>query len=81
MCKQIVLDTNYADAAMALEEAYCELDPAKTEYTQLAKATRKKAKEQMEKGANPDLDVNATSSPLAAAKTACKEVTVKVKKA
>ena len=69
--KQIVLDTNHADAAMALEAAYCKLDAAKTEYAQLAKATKKKAKDQRETGMNPDPVINATSSPLAAAKTAC----------
>ena len=62
---------------MALEAAYCKLDTTKTEYTQLEKAT-KKAKEQKEKGANLDPDVNTTSSPLAAAKTACEEAATKV---
>ena len=45
---------------MALEAAYCKLDAMKTEYAQLAAAT-KKAKEQKEKGANPDPGINATS--------------------
>ena len=65
---------------MALEAAYCKLDATKTEYAQLAKTTKKKAKDQKEKGANPDPDINATSSPLAAAKTACKEASIKLKK-
>ena len=64
-----------------LEAAYCKLDAAKTEYAQLAKSTNKKAKEQKEKGANLDPHVNATSSPLAAAKTTCKEAATKVKEA
>ncbi len=81
VCKQIGLDTNYANAAMGLEAVYCVLDAAKTEYAQLAKATKKKAKDQKEKGVNPDPDVNATSSPLAAAKTACNEAATKVKEA
>ena len=42
--KQIGLDINYTDAAMVLEVAYCKLDAAKTEYTQLAKAMKTKAK-------------------------------------
>ena len=40
VCKQIGLDTNYANAAMALEAAYCKLDAAKTEYAQLEKPTK-----------------------------------------
>ena len=47
MCKQIGLDTNYAKAATVLKAAYCELDAAKTEYAQLAKATKKKAKDHL----------------------------------
>ena len=38
-------------------------------------------KDQKEKGTNPDPDVNVTSSPLAAIKTACKEAAMKVKEA
>ncbi len=38
-------------------------------------------KEQKEKGASPGPDVNATSSPLAAAKTACKDAAATVKEA
>ena len=44
MCKQIGLDTNYANSTMALEAAYCELGAAKTEYAQLAKATKRRQK-------------------------------------
>ena len=49
---------------MVLEAAYCKLDATKTEYAQLAKATKKKTKDQKEEGANMDPDINATSSPL-----------------
>ena len=80
VCKQIGLDTNYADAAMVLEAEYCKLDATKTECTQLAKNTKKKAKEQKEKGANTDPDVNATSSPLAAAKLCAKRPPQKLRK-
>ncbi len=66
---------------MALEAAFCQLDSATTEYTQLAKATKKKAKEQKEKGVNPAPDLNATSSSLATTKAACKEATTKVEEA
>ena len=79
--KQIGLDMNYANATMVLDTAYFELDDAKTEYAQLAKATKKNAKEQKEKGANPNPDINATSSPLATAKAACEEAATKVKEA
>ena len=58
VCKQIGLGTNYTDAALALEAAYCKLGATKTEYAQLAKATKKKAKEQKEKDVNLDPDVN-----------------------
>ena len=44
VCKQIGLDTNYADASMLLEAAYCKLDAAKTDYAQLAKATKRRQK-------------------------------------
>ncbi len=44
VCKQIGLDTNYANAMMAPEAVYFKLDAAKTEYAQLAKATKKKAR-------------------------------------
>ena len=54
------------------------LQRPKTEYTQLEKATKKKAKEQKENGSNPDPDVDAMSSPLAAANAACKEAAKKV---
>ncbi len=81
MCKQMGLDMDYADALMVLEAAYCQLDAAKTEYAQLVKATKKRVKDQKEKGANLDPDVNATSSPLTAVKTTCKEAATKVKEA
>ena len=44
----------------------------------LAPDVKKKAKEQKEKSENPDPDVDADSSPLAAAKKACKEAAKKV---
>ena len=44
MCNQIGLDTNYADATMAQDAAYCKLDVANMEYTQLAKAAKRKQK-------------------------------------
>ena len=47
--------------------------------SKLAKATKKKANDQKEKGANLDPYINAVSSPLPAAKTACREATTKVK--
>ena len=70
----------YINVLMVLEAAHCKLDAAKTEYAQLAKAT-KKAKDQKQKGVNPDSDVNTMSSLLAAAKTACKEAVAKVEEA
>ncbi len=70
------LDTNYADATKALAAA---LDTAKMEYSQLARAMKKKAKEQKEKDANPDLDTNAMLFFLAAAKSACNDAAAKVK--
>ncbi len=63
------LDTNYADAMIALEAAYCKLDITKMEYAQLEKVTKKEDKKQREKGTNPDPDVNTTLSPLAASKS------------
>ncbi len=81
VCKQIGLDTNYTNVTTVLEATYCELDATKTEYSQLAKATKKNTKDQKEKDANPDPVINAMSSPLAAAKTACKEATPEVKEA
>ena len=66
---------------MALEAAYCELDDVKTVLAQQAKATKKKAKEQKEKGVNPYPDINSMSSLLAIAKRVCKEATTKVKEA
>ena len=79
MGKQIGLDMDYTITLMVIEAAYCKLDAAKTECVQLVKATRKKAKDQKEKGVKPDPDVNAMSSPLAAAKTTCKYAAAKVK--
>ncbi len=55
---------------MALEAVNCKLDAAKTEYAQLVKSTKKKAKDQKMKGVNLDPDGSTTSSPQAAAKTA-----------
>ena len=81
LCKQIGLDTNYVDVVMVLEAAYCKLDATKTEYAQLEKATKKKAKDQKAKVANLDPDINATSSPLATAKAACKDAATKVEEA
>ena len=66
---------------MALEAAYCKLDVTKTEYAQLAKTMKKKARDQKEKGVNPDPDVNTMSSPLATAKRACKEAAMKAEEA
>ena len=57
------------------------LQKPKTEYTQLEKATKKKAKEQKENGSNPDPDVDAMSSPLAAANAACTVAATKVEEA
>ncbi len=65
---------------MAKEAAYFKLDATKTE-NKFGKSHKKEAKGQKETGANPDPDVNATSTPLAAAKTACKEAPTKVEKA
>ena len=81
MCKQIGLDTDYTNAVMVLEAAYCKLDAKKMEYYQLVKGPKKEAKDQKEKGANLDPDVNDPSSPLAAAKTACKGAARKVEEA
>ena len=66
---------------MVLEAAYFKLDAAKTEYAQLEKATKLKAKDQKKKGANLDPDINAKLPSLTAANTACKEATTKVKEA
>ena len=44
ICKQIGLDTNYPDAVTVLEAIHFKLNAAKTEYAQLAKATKKKQK-------------------------------------
>ena len=63
MCKQMGLDMDYADDLMVLEAAYCQLDAAKTEYAQLVKATKKRVKDQKEKGANLDPDVRPQHLP------------------
>ena len=42
---------------------------------------QKPPKDQKEKGANPDPDINATSSPLAAAKSVCNNTATRVEEA
>ena len=44
VCKQIGLEMNFGDAAIVLDAAYCELDAMKTEYAQLATATKRRQK-------------------------------------
>ena len=60
VCKQFGLDTNEADSTMELDAAYCMLEAAKAEYDKLAKNMKKNAKEQKEKGENPDPDATPT---------------------
>lgn len=77
--KQLGLDTDFANASVAVEVIYSKLYAAKAEFAELAKVTKKKAKEEKEKDANPDPDDNQTSSTLADAKKACKAVVKKHK--
>ena len=48
VCKQIGLETEEADAMMALEAAYCKLDAANAEYTKLYKEAKQKARDKDE---------------------------------
>ena len=88
VCKQLGLETEEADAMMALEAAYCKLDAAKAEYTKLSKEakqkardkdenpapeSRKKAKDPKDKTDNSAPDVIADATTLEAAKKACEE--------
>ena len=43
VCKQLGLETEEANAMMALEAAYCKLDAAKAEYNKLSREAKQKA--------------------------------------
>ena len=96
VCKQLGLETEEADAMMALEAAYCKLDAAKAEYTKLYKEakqkardkdenpatdSRKKAKDPRDKTDNSAPDVTAETIALGAAKKAREEAQKKVEEA
>ena len=53
VCKQLGLETEEANAMMALEAAYCKLDAAKAEYTKLSRNPKQKVKESKEKEETP----------------------------
>ena len=53
VCKQLGLETKEAEALMALEAAYDELDAAKAEYAKLAKDAKQKAKDNRDMDENP----------------------------
>jgi hypothetical protein len=93
LCKQLGLETEEADAMMALEAAYCKLDAAKAEYTKLSKEAKQKARDRDENPApesqkktndpkdktnNLAPDVTADTIALEAAKKAREEAIKKV---
>ena len=53
ICKQLGFEIEEADAMMALEAAYCELDATKAEYAKLVKCAKQKEKDSKDKGETP----------------------------
>ncbi len=95
VCKQLGLETKEADAMMALEAAYCNLDVAKAEYAEakqkareaqekdenLAPEGQKKTKDPKDKTDNSAPDITAETIALVAAKKAREEAQKKVEEA